>query len=112
MNDDNGKGRAKNGKKFRKKYNAKEVVTKLLSQGWCKTDLRQTENEHETGSMQVTSIEVGALRVQSRAWGNSCTKGLLIVKGLIDGEEIEAVADMGATHSLISNLSSKSWDWT
>ncbi|KAK4416775.1 hypothetical protein Salat_2503000 [Sesamum alatum] len=39
---------------------------------------------------------VGALRVQSRACGNSCTKGLLIVKGLIAGEEIEAAVNTKA----------------
>ncbi|KAK4434533.1 hypothetical protein Salat_0616100 [Sesamum alatum] len=67
------------------------------------TGQRTTDDERETGSMRVTSMQVGTLRVQSRAFGNSCTKGLLIVRGLIDGKEIEAVVDTGP-HSLLSDL--------
>ncbi|KAK4413357.1 hypothetical protein Salat_2748300 [Sesamum alatum] len=62
-----------------------------------------TDNEREMGSMRGSSMQIGALRVQSHACGNSCKTGLLIVKGLIAGAEIEVVANTGATHSLISS---------
>ncbi|KAK4438427.1 hypothetical protein Salat_0177000 [Sesamum alatum] len=76
-----------------------------------------TDNEREMGSMRVSSMQIGALRVKSRACGNSCKTGLLIVKGLMVGAEIEVVVDTGAMHSLISSrivqqrgLDIKTWD--
>ncbi|KAK4421893.1 hypothetical protein Salat_2139900 [Sesamum alatum] len=129
VSDDNGNGREKNGKKFRKKEKAKEVVTETVEprvvqdrpKAGCyicsSTEHRmrdcpkrgklnalvakQTDDELEIGSMWITSMHVGALRVQSRACRNSCTKGLLLVKDLVAGEEVKAVVDTGAMHSLI-----------
>ncbi|KAK4422086.1 hypothetical protein Salat_2159600 [Sesamum alatum] len=55
------------------------------------------------GPMWVSSMHIGALRVQSRACVKTCTKGLMIVKGLIAGEEVKTVVVTRATHSLISD---------
>ncbi|KAL0381299.1 UNVERIFIED_CONTAM: hypothetical protein Sangu_0194200 [Sesamum angustifolium] len=62
-----------------------------------------TDSEQETGPARVGAMQLGTLQVQSRGCGEAHPKGLVMVPGRINGKEIKALVDTGATHNFVSD---------
>ncbi|KAL0365512.1 UNVERIFIED_CONTAM: hypothetical protein Sangu_0648800, partial [Sesamum angustifolium] len=76
-----------------------------------------TDSEQETGPARVGAMQLGTLQVQSRGCGEAHPKGLVMVPGRINGKEIKALVDTGATHNFVSDrvvrklgLDVRTWD--
>ncbi|KAK4394206.1 hypothetical protein Sango_1891400 [Sesamum angolense] len=117
-NDDSGDGKAKFGKKFKKKEKAEEVVTETSEprtverpragcficgsfehRAWdCPKRGRlnaivaeQTDSERETELARFGAVQLGTLQVQFRGCGEAHLKGLMMVAGRINGKEMEGI---------------------
>ncbi|KAK4404875.1 hypothetical protein Sango_0856100 [Sesamum angolense] len=142
--DDSGDGKAKFGKKFKKKDKVKEVMTETFeprsverARAGCficgnlehrardcpkrgrlnAIVAEHTDSEQETGPARVGAMQLGTLQVQSRGCGEAHPKGLVMIPGRINGKEIKALVDTGATHNFVSDrvvqklgLDVRTWD--
>ncbi|KAL0292386.1 UNVERIFIED_CONTAM: hypothetical protein Sangu_3254400 [Sesamum angustifolium] len=137
--DDSGDGKAKFGKKFKKKDKVKEVMTETSEprsverpragcficgnlehrardcpkRGRLNAIVAEhTDSEQETGPARVGAMQLGTLQVQSRGCGEAHPKGLVMVPGRINGKEIKALVDTGATHNFVSDRVVRKLGWT
>ncbi|KAL0287722.1 UNVERIFIED_CONTAM: hypothetical protein Sangu_2680600 [Sesamum angustifolium] len=128
--DDSGDGKAKFGKKFKKKDKVKEVMTETFEprsverpragclicgnlehrardcpkRGRLNAIVAEhTDSEQETGPARVGAMPLGTLQVQSRGCGETHPKGLVMVPGQINGKEMKALVDIGPTHNFFSD---------
>ncbi|KAL0373619.1 UNVERIFIED_CONTAM: hypothetical protein Sradi_3277600 [Sesamum radiatum] len=128
--DDFGNDKAKFGKKFRRKEKAKKVVIETFEprtvekpRGGCficgnlehrarnclkrgKLNVivaEQTDDDSETEQIWVGALQLGVLQAQFRVYVESHYKGLMMVAGQINDEEMKALVDTGATNNFISN---------
>ncbi|KAL0342581.1 UNVERIFIED_CONTAM: hypothetical protein Scaly_1920700 [Sesamum calycinum] len=127
-NDNSGEGKTKFGKKFKKKEKAKEVVIETshpravekpkvgyficgniehrardcLKRGRLNTIVaEQIDDERGTELAQMVAMQLGTLQVQSCGCGETHKKGLMMVEDRINGKEMKALVDMGATNNFI-----------
>ncbi|KAL0345996.1 UNVERIFIED_CONTAM: hypothetical protein Sradi_4430900 [Sesamum radiatum] len=128
--DDLENGKAKFGKKFKKKEKTKEVVTETFEPRAVEKPKRgcficgnlehrarecpkrsklnaivaeQTDGDSETEQIRVGALQLGALQAQSRACAEPRYKGLMMVAGRINGKEMKALVDTGTTNNFVSD---------
>ncbi|KAL0381184.1 UNVERIFIED_CONTAM: hypothetical protein Sangu_0182700 [Sesamum angustifolium] len=107
--DDSGDGKAKFGKKFKKKDKVKEVMTET-----SESLVRQRTGDWSSSGRSNAAWNVaGAVS----GCGEAHPKGLVMVPGRINGKEIKALVDTGATHNFVSDrvvrklgLDVRTWD--
>ncbi|KAL0298168.1 UNVERIFIED_CONTAM: hypothetical protein Sangu_3157200 [Sesamum angustifolium] len=106
--DDSGDGKAKFGKKFKKKDKVKEVMTET-----SELVRQRTGDWSSSGRSNAAWNVAGAVS----GCGEAHPKGLVMVPGRINGKEIKALVDTGATHNFVSDrvvrklgLDVRTWD--
>ncbi|KAL0294142.1 UNVERIFIED_CONTAM: hypothetical protein Scaly_2573700 [Sesamum calycinum] len=95
--DDSGEGNTKFDKKFKKKEKAKEVVTETSDPVRLNAIVvEQADDEDETEQAWARALQLGKLQAHN--------KGLMMVACRMNGKEMKALVDTGATNNFVSDL--------